>query len=65
MYWDGAMGMKPRKIPGYTLAHFLLDRAFVSITEPGRIQEHEELMLPRVAPYPPKRKPRKGRRGQS
>lgn len=45
------MGGKPRNIPGYTLFHFLLDRAFVSVTEPHRIKEHEEKMLPRVAPY--------------
>lgn len=39
---------KPRPIPGYTLSHFLLDRAFVAVTEPGRIDEHMEIMLPRV-----------------
>lgn len=39
---------KPRPIPGYTLAHFLLDRCFVAVTEPHRIKEHEDIMLPRV-----------------
>lgn len=39
---------KPRPISGYTLAHFLIDRCFVAVTEPHRIDEHADIMLPRV-----------------
>jgi hypothetical protein len=38
----------PRPIPGYTLSEFLLERCFVAVTEPHRIKEHEDIMLPRV-----------------
>lgn len=53
---------KPRPLPGYTFSHFLLDRCFVAVTEPHRIKEHEDAMLPRVDPVAQRAAVREGKR---